>query len=78
MAPVFANRSHLESAVRWIFVIAFIVAIVSLAVISVNYGLGRQDRFEVVVLPIDWLVLITNGLLLSIVFRRELKAEQQA
>jgi hypothetical protein len=78
MAPVFANRSRLESAVQCIFVIAFIVEIVSLAVISVNYGLDRQDRFEVVVLSIDWLVLITNGVLLSIVFRRELKAEQQS
>ena len=77
MAPVFVNKSGLESAVRWIFVIAFILVIVALVVISINYGLDRQDRFEVVVLSIDWLVLIINGVLLSIVFRRQLKAEQK-
>ncbi|MBN1217709.1 MAG: hypothetical protein JXM69_02175 [Anaerolineae bacterium] len=78
MAPVFANKSRLETAVRWVFVMAFILAIVSLAVISVNYGLDRQDRFEVVVLSIDWLVLIINGVLLSVVFRRQLKAKQKS
>jgi hypothetical protein len=76
MAPVFANRNRLESAVRWIFVIAFILAIVSLAVISINYGLERQDRFEVAVLSIDWLVLIINGILLSIVFRKQMKENE--
>lgn len=76
MAPVFANRSRLESAVRWIFIIAFILVIVSLVVISINYGLERQDRFEVVVLSIDWLVLITSGVLLSIVFRKQMKGNE--
>lgn len=76
MAPVFANRSRLESAVRWIFVIAFVLSIVSLVVISINYGLERQDRFEVVVLSIDWLVLIVNGVLLSIVFRKQMKGNE--
>ncbi len=78
MAPVFANKSRLESTVRWVFVIAFILAIVSLAVISINYGLDRQDRFEVAVMSIDWLVLIINGGLLSVVFRRQLKAKQKS
>ena len=75
MAPVFANRSRLESAVRWIFIIAFILVIVSLVIISINYGLERQDRFEVVAISIDWLVLITSGVLLSIVFRKRMKGD---
>lgn len=74
MAPVFASRTRLESTVGWVFIIAFTLAIVSLGVISILYGLDRQDRFEVIVLSIDWLVLIINGILLSIVFRRQLKA----
>jgi hypothetical protein len=45
-------------------------------VISIKYGLDRQDRFEVVVLSVDWLVLIVNGVLLSMVFRRRLKENQ--
>jgi hypothetical protein len=78
MAPVFANRDRVESAVRWIFVTGFVLTIVSLAVISIIYGLERQDRFEVAAISINWLVLIINGFLLSIVFRRQLKAEQKS
>jgi len=78
MAPVFVNNGGLESAIRWIFVIAFILTIVSLVVISINFGLDRQDRFEVTLLSTDWLVLIINGVLLSIVFRRQLKTEQKS
>jgi len=73
IAPVFANRSRLESAVRWIFVAAAVLSVVSLVVISGIYGLERQDRFEVIVISVDWLTLIANGVLLSIVFRRRLR-----
>ncbi len=76
MAPVFSNRNRLESTIRWIFDIAFILAFVSLATISINYGLERQDRFEVVVLSIDWLVLLINGVLLSIVLRKQRKENE--
>jgi len=34
VAPVFANEGRLESAVRWIFVIAFVLVVVALAFIS--------------------------------------------
>ena len=73
MAPVFANRSRLECTLRRIYIVAFILAIVSLVLISLNYGLERQDRFEVIVLSINWLVLIVSGILLSRVFRRQMK-----
>ena len=76
MAPVFANRDRLESAVRWIFIVGFVLVMVSLAVISINYGLERQDRFEVAVISIDWLVLVINGVLLSIVFRKKMKKSE--
>jgi len=71
MAPVFAGENRLEAAVRWIFAGAFFLAIAALIVISMIYGLERLDRFEVVVISIDWLVLIVNGVLLSILFRRQ-------
>lgn len=76
IAPVFANRNRLESAIRWIFVIAFILSILSLAVFSIYYGLDRQDRFEVVVLSINWLVLVISGFLLSFLFRRKIKENE--
>lgn len=75
LAPVFANQGRLESAVQWVFVIAFVLAIVSLVVISIAYGLERLDRFEVIVLSVDWLVLIVNGILLSRIFKRRLETK---
>jgi len=78
VAPVFANRNRLESAVRWIFIIGFVLVIISLLAVSISYGLEKQDRFEVLAISIAWLVLIINGVLLSIVFRRQLKAEPKS
>lgn len=74
IAPVFSNRNRLEAAIRWIFITSFVLVIVSLIMISINHGLDRLDRFEVLVISIDWLVLIINGVLLSILFSRQLKA----
>lgn len=78
VAPVFANRNRLESAVKWIFIIGFVLVIISLVAVSISYGLEKQDRFEVLAISIAWLVLIVNGVLLSIVFRRQLKAEPKS
>ena len=75
MAPVFIKKYRLEAAVRWIFIVSLILVVVSLILISINYGLDRQDRFEVVVISINWLVLIVNGILLGVVFRRQSKIE---
>lgn len=78
MAPVFVNKNRLESAVRWVFVISFLLTVIAFTLISFNYGLDRQDRFEVAVISIDWLVLIINGILLSMVFKRQLKEKKIA
>jgi len=73
LAPVFANKNSIETVIRWIFIIAFILTIISFVLISIKYGIVRQDRFEVIVISIDWLVLIIIGILTSIVFRKALK-----
>jgi len=72
MAPVFAGKGRLESAVQWIFIISFILVFAALIIISVFYGLERMDRFEVVVITVDWLVLIIIGILLSLIFRKNI------
>jgi hypothetical protein len=41
--------------------------------ISIQYGVEHQDCFEVVALDISWLVLIINGILLSVFFKKQLK-----
>jgi hypothetical protein len=74
-ALAFIRKSRLESAVRWIFILSFVLVIVALMITSILYGLERQDHFEVVVISVNWLVLIVNGVLLSRVFRRALRGE---
>jgi len=73
VAPVFSGTNRLESAIRWIFIISFILIISSLIILSFFYGINREDRFEVVVITINWIVLIVSGILLSVVFKRAMK-----
>jgi predicted Co/Zn/Cd cation transporter (cation efflux family) len=63
--------------VRWIFSSGFVLAVIALVVFSAIYGLDRQDRFEVTIISIDWLVLIINGVLLSMVFKKLLGVESK-
>jgi hypothetical protein len=39
LAPVFTNKGHLASVVRWVFIAGFVLTMVFSAVISINYGL---------------------------------------
>ena len=77
IASVFSNSNRLENSVRWIFIGGFVLAFVALAIFSAIYGLDRQDRFEVTIISIDWLVLIVNGILLSRVFKKQLREEHK-
>jgi hypothetical protein len=77
LAPVFANIGRLASVVKWVFIVGFVLTMVFLAVISVIHGLDRMDRFEIAVISIDWLVLVINGVLLSLLFRRQLKVNRE-
>lgn len=73
IAPLFNKKGRLESFIKWIFIIAFVLTMISLIMISVQYGIDRKDRFEVAALSITWLVLIINGILLSVFFKKQLK-----
>ena len=66
-AAVFSG-GRLERVIRWLFIMSFILAIVSFTVLS----LLRYDivAFEVTILTINWTVLIVSGILISILFRR--------
>jgi hypothetical protein len=72
IASVFDGQNRLEMAVRWIFRADFSLTILALVIISIAYGLDRKDRFEVLAISINWLTLIINGILLSLVFRKSL------
>jgi hypothetical protein len=75
LAPVFNGKNRTESAVRWIYIIAFSIIVISFVTISLKYGSERQDRFEVMIISVDWLVLVVNGILISCVFRRKWRTQ---
>ncbi len=66
-APVFAG-SRVERALRWIFALAFVLAMA--AFIALWLIQGDLVAFEVTILMINWIVLIVAGVLLSVLFRR--------
>lgn len=67
-APVFTG-GKLESAIRWLFIASFILALGLFAILS----LLKYDIvvFEVGILTINWIVLIISGILLSILFKKQ-------
>ena len=66
-AGVFSG-GRIERALRWLFIISFIVAIGALAGLSwLKYDIVA---FEVAILLINWITLIVSGALLSLWFRR--------
>jgi hypothetical protein len=70
IAAAFAGRARLERAIRWLFVVGFVLAIGSLVVLSLLYGLDIEYRFECAVILIDWTVLVASGVMLSVFFKR--------
>ena len=73
-APVFAGGG-LERAIRWLFVLCFILAVAAFA----GFWFVKHDlvAVELAVLMIDWVALIAGGVLLSMVFRNRALAERR-
>ncbi|MBN2444112.1 MAG: hypothetical protein JXJ04_22300 [Spirochaetales bacterium] len=63
LIPVFRRKKR--NSISIIYFIAVIISIVSFIIISIIYGLDRQDRYEVIIISITWLVLIINGILIG-------------
>jgi hypothetical protein len=62
------SEGRLERAIRWLFILSFILAIGALAGLSwTGYDIVA---FEVAILLISWITLIVSGMMLSVWFRR--------
>lgn len=70
-AMVFDGRTRIERAIRWLFIISFVLVAGSLVILSLLYGKDLGYRFEVAAILINWTVLIVSGVLLSVFFKRE-------
>jgi len=75
VTPVFLGSGRLESVIRWVFIIGFILTIGALIWVSTLYGIHREYVFEVAVITINWTVLIVAGILLSVVFRKAMRTQ---
>jgi hypothetical protein len=73
LAPAFAGRNRLEAALRWLFILAFVLTILALVFVSLQMGVRREYIFEIIAISINWTVLIISGILLSVYFRRALR-----
>jgi hypothetical protein len=73
IVPVFSGKGVLEGSIRWVFIISFFLIIISFAIISFQYGIKREYRFEVAAITIDYISLVVSGILLSRLFKRELR-----
>ena len=68
IAAVFDGRSRVERAIRWLFVIGFVLAVGSFSVITLaGY---EMVNFEIAIITINVIVLIASGALLSLFFKR--------
>jgi len=73
LVPVFSGSNTLERAIKWIYIVGFILIIVSFILISLRFGIKREYRFEVALITIDYVELIVSGILLTRLFKREMR-----
>jgi hypothetical protein len=71
MVPVFSGTGKMNNAIRWVYLISFILMILSFILISLKYGIKREYRFEVAAITIDYMALFVSGILMSRLFRRQ-------
>jgi hypothetical protein len=74
LAFVFSTATRLEKAIRIIFLLAFPLIVLAFVYYTAQFGVDRSYRFEVAAISVNWLVLISTGILLSIYFKRSLNA----
>lgn len=73
LAQVFSGPAKRGKVLKWVYSISFIVMIITFLWFSFKYGIKREYRFEVAAITINFTTLIVSGILLSILFRKEMR-----
>jgi hypothetical protein len=73
LIPAHASGSKLEKAIRLILLVQLILTVILFIFYAIQYGIERSYRFEVATITINWLTLITIGILTAIMARKDLK-----
>ncbi len=72
VAGTLGRGERLERTTRLTLFTASALAVGSLVVLAALYRSDLGYRYEVVVIVVDWLALIASGVMLSVLFRRDL------
>ncbi len=72
LVPVVSGKSRVLRALRLVFLLGFILALLSLIFVFVRYGIMREYMFEIMIISIVWLQLIVGSVLLSMAFKKKL------
>ncbi|HET9571184.1 MAG TPA: hypothetical protein VFP20_07250 [Bacteroidales bacterium] len=68
--PLFEGKKALEKSVRWISIIGLLLTVITFALITAEFGIEREYRFEVGIISIAYLELIPLSILLARYFGR--------
>jgi len=72
LAFAFSKCTRVERVIRIILISQLFLTITSFAFYSIKFGIERSYLFEVATITINWLVIITIGILTGIHFRKKL------
>lgn len=70
--PIFTGATLLEKTIKWTTITGFLLAVISFTLLSINYGIHREYRFEVIIISIAWLEMIFLGILFTRYFKKAL------
>lgn len=74
LAFVFSTKSRIEKSLRIIMIAACVFTVLAFVLYTFKFGLDRSYRFEVAAITINWLTIISTGILVAILIRKRLKA----
>ncbi|HLO91114.1 MAG TPA: hypothetical protein VK172_08120 [Lentimicrobium sp.] len=77
LAFAFSNRSRLQKILRGILISQLFLNILVFTLYVLIFGINRSYRFEVATISINWIVLITAGIMTGIHFRKKLKSRER-
>lgn len=70
LAPSITPEDRLDKTIRLLFSLPFVLTALAFIAYTIRFGLGREYRFEVAAISINWLALIVLGILQTIQFRK--------
>ena len=73
LVPIFQGKGKLVGSIGTIYIVASAIVLIALIILSIQYGIDRKDRFEVIIISVAWLVLIINSILIGKLFKSHLR-----